>query len=112
MRRQYHAILAPFTRAYSNWSNSGQNEIDSFHQFFRDVRTVEVTSTSRKCMVLFVIYRCGPMEKFTDVLKFTVKTLPEECMLKTGSSLESLISRQRKYIPVDSTSESLAHSLK
>ena len=77
LRKQYELVHAHFTRSYPNWGKSGQNEVENFSNFCKDnYRTGDLSKLGRKCIMLFHTYCCGTPHGRSDIMDFTLKTIP------------------------------------
>lgn len=79
LKDKFFAVRASFTRAYHNWTRSGQNnpEGTDFEMFVpRAPASTAMSALGRHCMILFYAMKCGTEEEDVEVLNFTSKMVP------------------------------------
>jgi len=79
LKERYFGARSLFTRAYHNWSQSGQNNSEGcdFHKFVpRAPSCITLSLQGRFCVILFHALRCGTESEDTEVLTFTSKNVP------------------------------------
>ena len=85
MKRQYTGIRSMFTTAYERWSRSGQNDPENFADFCDyNKEAQKLSAVDRKCMILFAVLGCGRSNEKTELLEFTLRTIPKESMVDSG----------------------------
>lgn len=86
LRKQYGSMRSEFTKCFDKWKRSGQNN-PSFELFCpNQPRSSELSTAGKKCLALFQILRCNRPDERTDLLDFTLRTIPAEAMVDTGET--------------------------
>lgn len=82
-----------FTKAYERWKDSGQNNT-AFEAFVPVTsHTLEVSAMGGKLLMLFQVLKGGKADEVKDLVKNTVRSMPEEAMvdsLKTGDTANEI----------------------
>jgi hypothetical protein len=78
LRRKFFETLAYFTRAYDNWSVSGQNDAENFTEFVKAPSNGSSTYPylAMCAITLFYALNCGRPDTVDEVLRWYVKTAP------------------------------------
>ena len=79
LKEKFFSVRAAFTRAFYNWTRSGQNnpEGSDFIKFVpRAPSSTTISNVGRYCVILFYAMKCGIKEEDTEVLNFTSKMVP------------------------------------
>jgi len=86
LKKQYGDVRAQFTLSFNNWNVSGQMCATNFGDFCPRGKRDELTLVGKKALVMFTMYKCGTPHQFTDILNFTLRTVPASVSLETGVS--------------------------
>ena len=84
LKRQYQSIRAIFTKHYSNWSQSGQNDPENFFEFTDSASNIE--GVSRKEQYHFHFLRCGTPLEDRALIEIVLRTMPKSCQVNEGLS--------------------------
>jgi hypothetical protein len=77
LKRWYQDCRAAFTFSYNKWSRSGQNDPESFHNFFPKPST-GISALGKRVLVMGAALRIGEPDEVSEVLTFTLRTVPDD----------------------------------
>jgi len=83
LKKQYSEARAQFTIAFNNWSVSGQMSTTNFADFCQHGKRDGLTIMGKKQLVMFSMFRCGTAHECTDILDFTLRTVPPSVAIET-----------------------------
>lgn len=115
LKDEFASIRSLFTKAYHNFSVSGQNdgEASQFCNFVpRAPGSTQIARKSKLLCILFYALRCGTPEEDTDILNFTMKLAPHEMGYddgeQCGSSMRGGAQRKKRKLLEEARAVSIA----
>jgi hypothetical protein len=73
LRKCFYDMRGEFSKCYSRWSRSGQNEAENFPDFCAFGRDGYLTAVGERCCIMAAAFEVGTSTENTDLLNFTVR---------------------------------------